>query len=31
MWLVAFITFGSGTIVALRMRETLARFVRHAD
>ena len=31
MWLVAVITFGSGTIVALRMRETLARFVRHAD
>jgi MFS family permease len=31
MWLVAFITFGSGTIVALRMRETLARLVRHAD
>jgi len=31
MWLVAFITFGSGTIVALRMRETLARFVRHAN
>jgi len=30
MWLVAFITFGSGTIVALRMRETLARLVRHA-
>ena len=31
MWLVAVITFGSGTIVALRMRETLARFVRHAS
>jgi MFS family permease len=31
MWLVAVITFGSGTIVALRMRETLARFVRHAN
>ena len=31
MWLVAFITFGSGTIVALRMRETLARLVRHAN
>jgi MFS family permease len=31
MWLVAFITFGSGTIVALRMRETLARPVRHAN
>jgi len=31
MWLVAVITFGSGTIVALRMRETLARLVRHAD
>jgi MFS family permease len=31
MWLVAVITFGSGTIVALRMRETLARFARHAD
>jgi MFS family permease len=30
MWLVAAITFGSGTLVALRMRETLARFVRHA-
>ena len=31
MWLVAVITFGCGTIVALRMRETLARFVRHAS
>jgi len=31
MWLVAFITFGSGTIVALRMRETLARFGRQAN
>jgi MFS family permease len=31
MWLVAVITFGSGTIVALRMRETLARLVRHAN